>query len=370
MTSRPGLVAALREGPVWILARGEPGLGRLVEASVLAGLLPPGASKTFTSRDAVPLARALMAGAVHPFDLQGGRDVQQALLDSAPLHGLLTDLSRRPPAALIVDGYPMLLPLLRRAFGGWLLAIANRHDLKSPGHSRGARLLAETVHAAADVVIIQELRRGWRLTSVRGTPVIQLPAVVRIDAGSTARLPARPVVAILGGGSRGDRALEDSTHELLRSLDAAVQAGEVPACRVYLGADWRPWQAEHPNLEVAREPLTCLADLHRARLAIVRAGRNTLAEVLASGKPAVVVAARSDTLRGLEQHANAARAARLSPAVVPLDIDHVEALGAACQQALSSTPVRWTPGNAHLWDALRAVSDMPGPVEEGLESGP
>lgn len=370
MTPRPGLVAALCEGPVWILARGEPGLGRLVEASVLAGLLPPRASRTFTSRDAVPLARALIGGRVRAFDLQGGRDVQQALLDSASLHSLLNDLTRRPPAALIVDGYPMLLPLLRRAFRGWLLAIANRHDLNSPGHTGGARLLAETVHAAADVVIVQELRRGWRLTSVRGTPVILLPAVVRLDPGASPRLPARPVVAILGGGSRGDRALEDSTHELLRSLDLAVQAGEVPACRVFLGADWRPWQAEHPNLEVSREPLAGLADLHRARLAIVRAGRNTLAEVLATGKPAVVVAARSDTLRGLEQHDNAARAARLSPAVVPLEIDRVEALGAACRQALGSTPLRWTPGNAHLWDALRVVSEMPGPIDGGPAPGP
>lgn len=359
--AEPGrdLVSALRRGPTWFLARGEPGLGRLTETISLARLVAAGQAaprvRLLTSAAAVPTARGMCPFPVDEFDLERGEDIQQTLIDSRAVQRLLERLRRRRPAALVVDGYAFLVPLLRAASEAALLVVANRHDLDNPAHSQGARLLQAALHAPADLILVGELRRGWRLAHLAGLPTLLLPALVRPEA--LASTPAKPagVVAVLGGGSRGDRALERSTAAILEALDQAVAGGEIRRCLVFAGPGVLWARERHPHLELGADPALALASMRAAEVVVARAGRSTLAEILAAGKRAVVVAAGSDTLRGAEQAANARSAAALSPAVVVLEMASINRIGAACRQAQSLQPKPWTPGNSRLWPALRAA---------------
>ena len=358
---RREVVSALRRGPTWFLARGEPGLGRLMETLSLARIVaagqPRGRVRLLTSAAAVPLARGLCQFPVDEFDLERGGDLQQTLIDSRAVQGLLERLARTGPAALVVDGYAFLLPLLREATSAALVAVANRHDLDNPAHSRGARLLQVALHTPADLVLVGELRRSWRLARLGGLPVLLLPALVRPEASAAVR--QRPseagVVAVLGGGSRGDRDLEASTEAILAALEQAVARREISSCRVFTGPGAGRAQARHPHLEMGLDPASGLDSMRAARVVVARAGRSTLAEILALGKRAVVVAARSDTLRGAEQAANASLAAALSPAVVVLEMARIGEIGSACRQADALSPRPWRPGNSRVWPALAAA---------------
>ncbi|MHB8331044.1 MAG: glycosyltransferase [Candidatus Dormibacteria bacterium] len=359
--SRPDVVAALRRGPTWFLARGEPGLGRLMETLSLARIVadgqPQGRIRLLTSAAAVPLARGLCPFPVDDFDLERGDDLQQTLIDSRAVQGLLERLARRQPAALVVDGYAFLLPLLRAVCGARLVAVANRHDLDNPAHSLGARLLQVALHSPADLILVGELRRGWRLTQLGGLPVVRLPALVRPEAIAAADGTALEsgVVAVLGGGSRGDAHLKESTEAILTALDRAVEREEIADCRVFCGpgTGWEP--DRYPHLNAGLDPADGLDAMRRARVVVARAGRSTLAEILSLGKRAVVVAARSDTLRGGEQAANARLAAALSPAVVALEMARLDQIGSACRRVAELEPRRWRPGNRVVWTALAAA---------------
>lgn len=358
------VVPALRRGPIWFLARGEPGLGRLMETVSLARNIAvdqaPGRIRLLTSAAAAPIARRTCPFPVDEFELERGGDLQQTLIDSRAVQRLLERLARQRPAALVVDGYAFLLPLLRAATGAALVAVANRHDLDNPAHSRGARLLQAALHAPADLIMVGELRRDWRLGRLAGLPALLLPALVRPEALAPPGVAQAPVVAVLGGGSRGDRELERSTAALLGALDRAVAVGQVPSCRVFAGplAGWG--KERYPHLELGLDPTRALDSMRAAEVVVARAGRSTLAEILALGKRAVVVAAGSDTLRGAEQAANARRAAALSPAVVVLEMARVDEIGVACGRARRLQPRRWCPGNSRLWTALEAADRRSG----------
>lgn len=362
--AEPGraVVPALRRGPTWFLARGEPGLGRLMEtvslAQTVAAGQAPGRIRVLTSATAAPFARRACPFPVDEFDLERGGDIQQTLIDSSAVQRLLERLARQRPAALVVDGYAFLVPLLRAATGAALVVVANRHDLDNPAHSRGARLLQAALHAPADLILVGELRRDWRLGRLAGLPALLLPALVRPRAPAGAA--RNPVVAVLGGGSRGDHELERSTAALLGALDRAVGCGQLPSCRVFAGP-LPGWAKErYPHLELGLDPALALASMAAAEVVVARAGRSTLAEILALGKRAVVVAARSDTLRGAEQAANSRRAAAISPGVVVLEMARVNQIGVAYRQARELQPGRWHPGNSQLWTALEAADRRSG----------
>lgn len=351
---RTGTIRALRQGPTWFLARADPGLGRLTESLALMELLAAGGSpvRLLTSSSALPLARRLSPAPAEAFTLERGADPQQTLLDSLSLQRLLTRIQRERPAALVVHGYPLLLPILRQAVDARLVAVANRHDLSSPGHTSGARLVARAFHTASDLILVAELRRGWSLGRLGETPVVRLPALVRPSVLRSNATHEGPV-AVLGGGSRGDRRLTDSTGVILDELERATAAGWIPSCRVYPGGEVDP--RRHPHLEPAPDPARYPESLRGAPLVVARAGRSSLAELLALGKRAVVVPARSDTLRQAEQAENAARAAALSPGIVVLDFERVSELGPACREANGRSPRRWRPGNDVLMVALEAA---------------
>ncbi|HVD03021.1 MAG TPA: hypothetical protein VNF75_02635 [Candidatus Dormibacteraeota bacterium] len=357
---RSGVAEALIQGPTWFLARGEPGLGRLMETISLAGIVAAAQRsrrvRVATSSSAVAIAERLVKGRVDRLDLGGGDDLQQALIDSEGVQRLLERVSRCRPAAIVVDGYPILLPLLRQVSDARLVVLANLHDLRNPAHSQGARLLQEALHVAADLIVISELRRGWTHGRVQQVPLLRIPALVRTDALRKSRPVgvAQPYVAVLGGGSRGDLRLAQSTQAILEALDRAVAAHVLPGCHVYAGTGINFGPGRYRHL-VAGDPVEGIRALTAARLVVVRAGRSTLAEILASQRAAVVVAAESDTLRGAEQVSNAAAAAALSPAVVPMSTENLGDLGARCRQALSATPAAWRPGNDSWWRALQAI---------------
>ena len=348
------LWSRLGEGPVWILARARPGLGRLTEALALMGLLEAAGAelRLLTSPEAAPVARRMFRGPVGEFALAGGPAPQQAVLDSRDLQRLLSSLTRARPAALVVHGYPVLLPLLRQAFSGQLVAMANLHDLSSPGHTAGARLLASELHAAADLVLVGELRRGVRLERLGPTPVLRLPTLVRPELLSAPATSAGPPVAVLGGGSRGDRRLSESNRRILDRLEAAVGAGELQSCRVFPGEEVDP--RRHPHLRPGKDRAGYARHLLAADLAVARAGRSSMAELLALGRRAVVIPARSDTLRGLEQLANATRAAALSPAIRVLELGELGRLGSALEEVRRAQPRSWSPGNDYVLERLTA----------------
>ncbi len=344
--------SGLRDGPVWILVRARPGLGRLTEALALMGLLEATGApiRLLTSPEAASYARRISRHPVGEFTLAGGPDPQQALIDSRDLQRLLSSLSRARPAALVVHGHPLLLPLLRRAFPGRLVAMANLHDLTSPGHTAGARRLAAELHSAADLVLVGELRRGVRLGRLGSTPVLRLPTLVRPELLSAPATSAGPPVAVLGGGSRGDRRLEESNRRIVDRLEAAVGAGELQGCRVFPGevVDLR----RHPHLQAGGDRAGYARHLLAAGLVVARAGRSSMAELLALGRRAVVIPARSDTLRGLEQLSNARRAAALSPAIRVLELGELGRLGSALEEVRHAQPRSWSPGNDYLLERL------------------
>ncbi len=342
----------LRGGQVWVLVRARPGLGRLTEALALMGLLGAAGAqlRLLTSPEAAPIARRMFQGPVGEFTMVGGPDPQQAVIDSRDLQRLLSALRRAQPAALVVHGYPLLLPLLRRAFPGQLLAMANLHDLSSPGHTGGARLLAAELHSEADLVLVGELRRGVRLERLGSIPVLRLPTLVRPELLAAPATAAGPPVAVLGGGSRGDRRLEESNRQILDRLEAAVGAGELQSCRVFPGEEVDPQR--HPHLLPGRDRAGYARHLLAADLAVARAGRSSMAELLALGRRAVVIPALSETLRGLEQLANATRAAALSPAIRVLELGELGRLGSALEEVRRAQPRSWIPGNAYVREQL------------------
>ena len=334
--------------------RARPGLGRLTEALALMGLL--GASgvptRLLTSPEAAAYARRMAPGRVSEFALEGGPDPQQALIDSHDLQRLLSALGHARPSVLVVHGYPLLLPLLRRAFPGRLVAVANLHDLSSPGHTASARLLAAELHSAADLVLVGELRRGVRTGWLGRVRVLRLPALVRPELLSAPATSAGPPVAVLGGGSRGDRRLEESSLQILDRLEAAVVGGELPRCLVFPGENVDP--RRHPHLQAGLGRAGYSRHLLAASLVIARAGRSSMAELLALGRRGVVIPARSDTLRGLEQLANATRAAALSPAIRVLELGELGGLGSVLDEVRRAQPRSWSPGNAYLLERLNA----------------
>ncbi len=356
---RTGLSDALIQGPTWFLARGSPGLGRLMETISLAEIVSEAQRSPrlwmATSSAAVPLAQRLSRWRVGSLDIGGGPDLQQALIDSEPVQRLLERIRRHHPAAIVVDGYQILLPILRQFSDARLVALANLHDLRNPAHSLGARLLQEALHLSADLIVIGELRRGWVRGRLQQVPVLRIPALVRPGAlRSRGTLGPTPYVAVLGGGSRGDHRLAESTRAILEALDGAVAAHSLPSCTVYAGGAVDLEPDRYPNLGLS-DPAKGLSALTSARLVVARAGRSTLAEILASQRAAVVIAAESDTLRGAEQVANAAAAAAISPAVVPIGIGDLGELGARCRQALSVNSRPWRSGNSSWWAALKAM---------------
>ncbi|MHB8323290.1 MAG: glycosyltransferase, partial [Candidatus Dormibacteria bacterium] len=135
----------------------------------------------------------------------------------------------------------------------------------------------------------------------------------------------------------------------------AVEREEIADCRVFCGpgTGWEP--DRYPHLNAGLDPADGLDAMRRARVVVARAGRSTLAEILSLGKRAVVVAARSDTLRGGEQAANARLAAALSPAVVALEMARLDQIGSACRRVAELEPRRWRPGNRVVWTALAAA---------------
>ena len=357
----PALLEALVQGPTWILARAEPGLGRLTEAIAFAQVLArSGAGRpalVYTSPAALPLAERWLHQRVRPLTLGAGRDPQQTLIDSTSVQQLLLAVRRGRPSALVVDGYPLLLPLLRSVASAKVVAMANLHDLRSPAHSPGARLLQETLHANSDLIVVSELRRSWRRGRLGKVPMLRIPSLIREDVAGRRPGPGgagRGVVAVLGGGSRGDQRLEASNAAILQALEVAVERGDLPSCLVFTGGDDQ-LMGRFPRLGFAGDPAECLPTLAGAELVITRAGRSTLAEVLAAGRRAVAVIPESDTLRGAEQAANAANAARVSPAVVPLPLAELDRLPGACAAALAATPARWHPGNRVLLRALSTI---------------
>ena len=354
---------ALLDGPTWVMARAEPGLGRLTEAVSLTTILTAAGARAptrfYTTPAAAPLARRLLRRPVQRFELGRGEDPQQTLIDSPGVQRLLVALRRSRPAAVVVDGYPLLLPLLRALSPARLVAMANLHDLRNPAHSRGARLLQEALHGSSGLILVSELRRGWVRDRIGEVPVLRIPSLVRLEVPSgrllQGRGPAPPVVAVLGGGSRGDSRLQASDRAILAALERAVGRGVLPMCLVFAGAGPGPAEPEFPHLAFASDPAACLPSLAQAELVIARAGRSTLAEVLAHGRHAVAVIPESDTLRGAEQAANAAAAARLSPAIIPLAVTELGRLSDACRRAALASPRSWRPGNAVVLDALAAV---------------
>ncbi len=357
------LLDALLRGPTWVVARAEPGLGRLTEsvslATILANASPHLPMRFYTSPAAVPLARRLLSRPVQPFELGRGADPQQTLIDSAGVQRLLLAVQRIRPAAVVVDGYPMLLPLLRAVSSTRLLVMANLHDVRNPAHSRGARLLQEALHMSSDLILVSELRRGWARGRIAQVPALRIPSLIRQGIPPNRRArgegPTPRVVAVMGGGSRGDILLKASDRAILEALDGEVACGRLPSCSVFAGGGLGAAESGFSHLEWGADPADCLPALEQADLVVTRAGRSTLAEVLASGRRAVAVIPRSDTLRGAEQAANAAAAARLSPAVIPLPVAQLDLLPQACRRAQAAVPRSWEPGNAILLEALAAV---------------
>ena len=355
------MLEALRAGPVWLVARGRPGLGRVTEtialAKVVAGWGGNPRLRLHTSPQALSAARDLFGSGTEPFDLQEGPDLQQALIDSDLLHRFLEQVSRLQPAALVVNGFPVCLPVLRWSSETRIVAMANLHDLDNPQHSRGARLLQHALHSPADLILIGELRRGWRRTRMDSLPVLRLPTLVRAEARESALdpLPGAEVVAVLGGGSYGDPEMARATAAILRALEMAVRRGSLPSCVVFGGSELPRLEPRYPSLRISADPSACLRVMARAELVIARGGRGTLAEILASRRRAVVIAAESATLRGAEQAANIAAAARISPGVVPLELSSLARLDEACRRARSARPSPWEPGNEILEAALAGL---------------
>lgn len=358
---RGGVAEALRAGPVWFVARGRPGLGRVTETISLSLQLADWGGhpriRLHTSPQALEFARSILGQGVKAFDLGGGPDLQQAFIDTEPLHRLLEQTSRLRPAAVVVNGFPLCLPLLRWSGDARIVAMANLHDIDNPRHTRGARLLQQALHGAADLVLVGELRRGWRRTRLDSLPVLRIPSLVRADARDSGLgpLPGAEVVAVVGGGSHGDPEMERSTRAILGALDRAVLSGTLPSCVVFGGSELPLLGSHYPHLSMAEDPGESLRVMARAELVIARGGRGTLAEILASRRRAVVIAAESATLRGAEQASNIAAAARLSPAVVPLAISSLAELARACRLAAAARPARWAPGNEILEAALSGL---------------
>jgi UDP-N-acetylglucosamine--N-acetylmuramyl-(pentapeptide) pyrophosphoryl-undecaprenol N-acetylglucosamine transferase len=278
-----------------VLAAGGTG-GHLFPAEALARLLVErgAAVHLMTDRRADAFAAAVPGAEIAL--VHAGRFDRGPLNAACGLAGLALGivqarrrLRRLAPAAVVgFGGYPSVPTMLAAAQLGCATVIHEQNAVLG----RANRLLAPRArHIATGFAELRGLRDADRARAVHtGNPV--RPAIRAAAAPYRAPGPDGPVELLVLGGSQGARIFAEIVPPAVALLPAAWRA------RLRLSQQARPEDrdgvaAALAALGIAAEVETFFTDvparLARAQLVLCRAGASTLAELAASGRPAVLV---------------------------------------------------------------------------------
>jgi hypothetical protein len=295
------------------VCRGAPGLGRVVPSLALTRTLAASTpiATQFASYEAG--SRYLGARGEEVVDLGAPEGL---FIDPVSPQALrvLELADRLSPDLVLVDG-EFLLPATLAHLPVPVVYLANPHDLiGEPNPFRRANRL---LLSHADAVVIASLACRMPVLYpdlVPGTPCLEVPAVTKDIPLRHRPSPGAPRVLVsTGGGSlRADPSFRAATDAALGSvLDALseeVTAGRAGTVTVILGADASltgQWRRPPRWLRVVYGPVEMVGLYSDHDLLITRAGRNTTAEAVYCGIPAVLFPVTSDPHRGSEQVANA-----------------------------------------------------------------
>ena len=282
--------------PTFVLAAGGTG-GHLFPAQALAQQLVARGATVCLATDRRADAFAVEAPGVEIREICAGRlgggpfrSAYGILMMAVGLVQARRLLRRLDPEAVIgFGGYPSVPTMLAAAQLGIATVIHEQNAVLG----RANRLLARRVSGiATGFAETAGLRPADRVSAVHtGNPVRPaIRAVARIDYRPPR--PGSPIELLILGGSQGARIFAEIVPAALGALPPALRT----ALRVSQQArpeDCARVSAELEAAGIAAEVASFFTDvperLARAQLAICRAGASTVAELAASGRPAILV---------------------------------------------------------------------------------
>lgn len=373
---RPELPGRVRAGllgsKLLLVCRGWPGLGRVIQSYCLFELvraLRPTSQGEFYSSG--PGLAWLEEQEVLVKDLP---TVPQQLstmsyLLQAPAVRLFQSIQKDPPSAIVVDGEPLIVPVLRTFYQGPIVAMLNPAEVIGRDEARAAAFL--TFVETADAIICSALDAApgctrWPHAKV---PAFELAPLVRHEflaakgaqtSGTRRRANPPRVVVVLGGGSMNDRAMQFATAEIASGIVAAAHALENVQFSVFsLDPSIQEMLGTRPrNIELHSSD-RCAKDICEAAVVVARAGRNTTAEILAVGVPTILIPSDTRNLRGREQRRNAELASNIAETCLLLEPDELAHLAATIARLLEhgrDAPSEWLPGNSAMSLLLRGAT--------------
>lgn len=287
-----------------------------------------------------------------------------------PSVGLCRAIHTDPPSALVVDGEPLILPVLRTFFAGPIVAMVNPAELA--GRDSTEKEIFLTFLRSADAMICNSLEatqvsRPWPQSNLAA---VELPPLVRREvlAARVARqmrtqMQRRSkesplVAAVLGGGSMNDPAMELATRRIAANIVEVATSLPNAHFSVYSSdPSVQDLLAGAPTNVRQHLPDTCATAMGEASVVIARAGRNTIAEILTIGVPGILIPTDTLGLRGREQRRNATVATNSASQCLLLDPTDVEELRTTLRKQLKhcANPTPWFPGNSAMHGLLRGV---------------
>jgi UDP-N-acetylglucosamine--N-acetylmuramyl-(pentapeptide) pyrophosphoryl-undecaprenol N-acetylglucosamine transferase len=288
-------VSATPTGPTIVLAAGGTG-GHLFPAEALARrLVAQGAAvHLLTDRRADAFATAVpgvMVGQVRAGRFGGGP--LHAACGLAELAVGIVQARRRlrrlmPGAVIGFGGYPSVPTMLAAAQLGYPTVIHEQNAVLG----RANRVLAGRARTIAtgfpETLLMRAADRARAVHT--GNPV--RPAIAAGAQPYRPPEPGRPIELLIIGGSQGARVFDETVPPALAALPAELRA------QLRVSEQARPEggdavTARLAQAGIAAEVESFFADmparLARAQLVICRAGASTIAELAASGRPAILV---------------------------------------------------------------------------------
>ncbi|MCK4830745.1 hypothetical protein KA005_84315 [bacterium] len=281
---------------------------------------------------------------IGPFDNKEVQEMVSYLIDSKP-------------SAIVIDGEVTLLSVLSSLFVCPIFALANPFDLYNQQLPVSLQSIFRAFYVCADAVICGSFfLLPEDITPLCNNKAYYVPPLVRPELiqswkGSKSRI----ILVVLGGGSNGDIELYEGTNNLLREIIAIApmfSKYEFHIC----GWEYHSSNYIPSNIHFHKYLMNYISLLAKSRLVIARSGRNTVAEVLSVGTPAVLIPIAKESYRFAEQKANALYANLVNPNIVFYKSSCEERWQDLLQKLLdiNYTAVKWKPGNNILTEMLNS----------------
>lgn len=289
-------MSARKGAPLVLIAAGGTG-GHLFPAEALAAELKARGIEVelATDKRAATFAGSFPARKIHvlPADTVRSRNPLSLVLTATrlgfgTLKAIWLLLRARPVAVVGFGGYPTVPPVL----AAWIVRVPRIVHEQNAVMGRANRLLARLASAIATGYprIFSDAPRLAAKAVHVGNPV---RAAVREAAARAYETPeAGPIRLLVFGGSQGARIMSEVVPAAIERLPVALRS-RIEVVQQARAEDLAEARATYARLGVKAELAAFFGDLPakmaQAHLVIARSGASTVAELAATGRPAVLV---------------------------------------------------------------------------------